>query len=346
MPTPETQTQHDYNTEVPYTKGRPLYARNSWFGRFRPRPQMQQINLPGGAAYRTISGILGFKEQQSLLLYFIFGGALLGYCLYHAPMMNPKTMEKLTVPGEWFGFSKHGFKVAYSMHIFLSVIGGIFVLLQFIPAIRRRAILLHRMNGYFVLLCLIPANVSGGIAGYRSFGGEINAQSAYYTLGIAVVLCFSAGLFNVKSNTREHRRWMIRGVIIFSCAITTRIIVVVARLVVTDIGNYHAIFRCDDLLSVLTDLSTVSQQYPSCVADGVDISKTYVAVVADARGGSLGFGSSTRVTQGMALWYAMLTHGVMCEIYLHMTQDANYVRREFVLEPRLDSTMDLSYSPQ
>ncbi|PBK89724.1 hypothetical protein ARMGADRAFT_935385 [Armillaria gallica] len=201
---------------------------------------MKPINLPGGAAYRTVSGILGFKEQQSLLLYFIFGGALLGYCLFHAPMMNMKTMERLTVPGEWFWLSKNGFKVAYPMHVYLSIIGGIFVLLQFIPAIRRRAVLLHRINGYFVLLCLIPANVCGSITGYRSFGGEINAQSAYYTLGISIIFCFCAGLFNVKSNTREHRRWMIRGVVIFSCAITTRIIVVIARLIVTDIGTYHA----------------------------------------------------------------------------------------------------------
>ncbi|KAK0199663.1 hypothetical protein DFS33DRAFT_1267378, partial [Desarmillaria ectypa] len=201
-------------------------------------------------------------------------------------------------------------------------------------------------SGYFVLLCLIPANVCGSILGYRSFGGEINAQSAYYTLGIAIVFCFSAGLFNVKNNTRKHRRWMIRGVVIFSCAITTRIIVVIARLIVTAIGTYHAIFRCDELLSVLTDLSEVSQRYPSCVPDGVDLSRTYVAVAANAKGDSLQFGSSIRVTQGMALWYAILMHVAMCEIYLHMTKDANYVRREFVLEPRLDSTMDLSYFPQ
>ncbi|KAK0493489.1 hypothetical protein EDD18DRAFT_1405117, partial [Armillaria luteobubalina] len=271
---------------------------------------------PGGAAYRTISGILGFKEQQSLLLYFVFGGALLGYCLFHAPMMNMKTMERLTVPGEWFWFSKNGFKVAYPMHVYLSIIGGIFVLLQFIPAIRRRAVLLHRLNGYFVLLCLIPANVCGSIAGYRSFGGEINAQSAYYTLGIGIIFCFAAGLFNVKSNTREHRRWMIRGVVIFSCAITTRVIVVIARLVVTAIGNYHAVFRCDELLSVQTDISTVSQQYPSCVAQGVDLSKTYVAVTADAKSDSLGFGSSIRVTQGMALWYAILMHVALGEVYV------------------------------
>lgn len=71
---------------------------------------------------------------------FIFGGALLGYCLFHAPMMNMKTMERLTVPGglvlglafhvtystteylgEWFWLSKNGFKVAYPMHVYLSI---------------------------------------------------------------------------------------------------------------------------------------------------------------------------------------------------------------------------------
>lgn len=105
---------------------------------------------------------------------------------------------------------------------------------------------------------LIPANVCGAVAGNKAFGGEINAQSAYYTLGVLAVGCFVLGIVNVKSNTREHRKWMIRkrlrcptcllyshsslgGVSIFAVGLTTRLIVLCARQIVTDIGNYHSV---------------------------------------------------------------------------------------------------------
>ncbi|KAF8915755.1 hypothetical protein CPB85DRAFT_1217483 [Mucidula mucida] len=201
--------------------------------------------LPGTSVYRTISGILGFKEPPSLALYVIFGGALLGFCLFYVQMFSMSGMRRMTIPGEWFwlGFNEF-FHVNYSIHIYLSCIGGSFSLLQFLPAIRRRFVLFHRINGYFVLLTLIPANICGAIAGNRAFGGEINAQSAYYSLGILTVGCFLMGIFNVKRDTRQHRKWMIRGVVIFSVAITTRLIVLAAREIVTDIGNYYSVCQC------------------------------------------------------------------------------------------------------
>ncbi|KAF9029709.1 hypothetical protein BDZ89DRAFT_927858, partial [Hymenopellis radicata] len=100
------------------------------------------------SVYRTISGILGFKEIPSLALYVVFGGALLGFCLFYCQMFNMAVMQTMTIPGEWFWLgTKKFFHVNYSIHIYLSCIGGIFVLLQFLPAIRRRFVLFHRING-------------------------------------------------------------------------------------------------------------------------------------------------------------------------------------------------------
>ncbi|KAK0451327.1 uncharacterized protein EV420DRAFT_712239 [Desarmillaria tabescens] len=197
--------------------------------------------VPGSSVYLTISSIVGFKQRFSLLLFIIFGGALAGFCLYSARTMNFTLMEKYAPPGQWFWYNQKIFKAPYAIHIYTAVIGGIFSLFQFLPAIRRRAVLVHRLNGYFVLILLIPSNVAGAIIGYRAFGGEINSQSMYYTLGILSASCLIIGLCNVKRNTREHRKWMIRGVVIFSTDILTHLITLAARQIITDIGDYYSV---------------------------------------------------------------------------------------------------------
>lgn len=69
-------------------------------------------------------------------------------------------------------------------------------------------------------------------------------------------------------------------------------------------------------MDVLTNTSEVAKRFPGCI--NVDISATWVPVLADARSDDLGFGSATRVTQGMALWFAMMTHILGCEAYVRL----------------------------
>lgn len=72
--------------------------------------------IPGAGAYYAMSGILGFKEKQSLVLcefsrppcvcahahaitVIVFGGALLGYCCYEMQALGDKHLAKFTKPG-------------------------------------------------------------------------------------------------------------------------------------------------------------------------------------------------------------------------------------------------------
>ncbi|EEB87094.1 hypothetical protein MPER_15706 [Moniliophthora perniciosa FA553] len=66
------------------------------------------------------------------------------------------------------------------------------------------------ITGYFVLVTLIVGNVCGAIVSRRSFGGELNQQSAYYILALMTVIPLIIGYWNVKRNTRLHRKWMLR----------------------------------------------------------------------------------------------------------------------------------------
>ncbi|KAJ7579672.1 hypothetical protein C8J56DRAFT_963328 [Mycena floridula] len=191
--------------------------------------------------YQSVSWILGFREKYSLLSFFVFGGGLLGFCLARAMTLNPKLTPGQTIPGEYFWLGRPVFKINYMIHIYLTIVGGIMVGLQFLPGFRRRAVILHRINGYFCLFCLLPGNITGGIVAYKSFGGEINCQTAYYTLTIMIVFSGLIGIYNVKKQTRAHRKWMLRMVSYFCSIITGRVIMLAGRAVISKIGTYYSV---------------------------------------------------------------------------------------------------------
>ncbi|KAJ7159836.1 hypothetical protein C8R43DRAFT_1124205 [Mycena crocata] len=308
-------------------------------------PRLDPLNSkrrqPRGSVYRSISWILGFREKYSLLNCFIWGGALVGFCLARSITMNPGRAPDLLIPGEWFWFQQPMYKINLFIHIYLTTIGGIGALLQFIPAMRRRKMILHRLNGYGVLTCLILGNICGSIIARRSFGGELNVQSAYYILGIMVVFSGLMGIYNVKKDTRRHRKWMLRMVVYFAVAITARLIMLASREIISQIGTYYSIWRCDEIFDLLGDLQARQELYPQCVAAGVNPAAVWVAVHATTQDNSslLFAASSARAVQGMALWIATLIHIVGVEHYIHKTDSSNQVRLGFVLEP-LDYSED------
>ncbi|KAJ3779001.1 hypothetical protein FB446DRAFT_711779 [Lentinula raphanica] len=295
--------------------------------------------------YRSLSWMVGFKEKYSLILFFVCGGALLGFCLARAYMMNGKIMRAQTVPGEFRWFNLNIYRINYIIHIYLSIVGGILVGLQFLPNIRRKSVLLHRINGYTCILLLIIGNVCGGIISRRSFGGEINAQSAYYILAIMLIFAALMGYYNVKRNTRAHRKWMLRSVVYFSVVITARLIMMAARLIISNIGTYYSLWRCDEVFFVLKDANALVQQFPQCSSSDPSNNGLYVAVHASIYEGKLGLAAAVRVVQGMALWIATIIHMALVEIYIRSTESANYQRHGFVLEAR-DFDSDKTYSPR
>jgi len=281
--------------------------------------------------YRSISWILGFRDTYSLLNCIVWGGALVGYCLARSITMNPGTIAANLIPGEWFWFKEPMYKINLFLHIYLTTFGGIFAVLQFFPAMRRKAVILHRLNGWGVLFCLIVGNICGSIVARRSTGGELNTQSAYYILGIMVVFSGLVGIYNVKKDTRRHRKWMLRMVVYFATIITARLIMLAARQIISNIGTYYSIWRCDEIINLLVDPTAIQSAFPQCVI--VNPASLWVAVHASMNDGPLYVASAVRATNGMALWIGTLIHIVGVEYYIYKTEAANQVRLGFVLEP-------------
>lgn len=70
--------------------------------------------------------------------------------------------------------------------------------------------ILHRINGYIVFFTLIPGSVAGSIVARRAFGGDLNSEAAYYTLGFMIGPAGMLGIYFARVNTALHREWMIR----------------------------------------------------------------------------------------------------------------------------------------
>jgi hypothetical protein len=300
----------------------------------QPKPSRNEcfVNV-----YGAISWTLGFREKYSLLFFVLFGGALIGFCLARTMMMYPANIQHKTVPGEWFWYRQRLYKPCILIHVYLSIISGIFAVFQFIPAIRRRAVILHRINGYMVLMLLIPSTVGGSIVARRAFGGDLNIQSSFFTLCIMIVSSAAFGILNVRQ-TRKHRKWMLRTVTYAAVPITARLATISARYVTSHIGSYYAIWRCDEILFVLKNMDAVNDLPLEClVAD--DLASVHTVVRAAVKHPGLGFASSVRATFGMSLWLAIVIHTIGVELYIRQTERANQFRRGFVLE-RIDMDDD------
>ncbi|KAG9079668.1 hypothetical protein FRC06_007595 [Ceratobasidium sp. 370] len=161
-------------------------------------------------AYRQLSTKLGFKERFSLTFFVLFGGALFGFCMSRLMMLAPSNVVTKTVPGEWYWYRQALYKPNIFMHIYMSIVGGTLAVFQFIPVIRRRKMILHRINGYVVFFTLIPGSVAGSIVARRAFGGDLNSETAYYTLGFMIGPAGMLGVYFARVDTALHREWMLR----------------------------------------------------------------------------------------------------------------------------------------
>ncbi|KAF8607563.1 hypothetical protein BDV93DRAFT_541817 [Ceratobasidium sp. AG-I] len=275
--------------------------------------------------YFGISGMLGFGEKFSLLFFILFGGALAGFCFARVLMMIPSNLEKETVPGEWYWYRQQMYKQCVFIHVYLNIIAGVFAVFQFIPMIRRRKIILHRINGYFVLCNLIPATVAGSIVARRAFGGELNSQAAFFTVGSMIGFAAFMGISNVKQ-TRKHRKWMLRTVSYTASVITARILGIITRTIISFSGSYYAVWTCDEISFLLNSSSDAASRFPVC-GTGADPKHVHVPVHASIHEDPINFGSSMRVSFGMALWIAMLIHVVGVEIYIRGTESYQWPPR-------------------
>ncbi|KFY22680.1 hypothetical protein V493_06415 [Pseudogymnoascus sp. VKM F-4281 (FW-2241)] len=220
--------------------------------------------------------------------------------------------------GEWFWYQHGIHRIGITLHLTTIVPAGILMVFQFVPIIRYKVLLFHRINGYLVILLSTLGNIGALMVARRAFGGTLTTQSAAGYLVIATTIAMALAYYNIKRlQIDQHRAWTLRAMFSLGTIITLRIIMALSAGIISSIGSYSAVMNCGEIAYIYAKFpAELESRYPMCVGGN----NTDVVVKADINSG---FGEEEKasmvLTFGMAWWVAIAMHGVGVEVYLRLT---------------------------
>lgn len=264
-----------------------------------------------------------------------------GFCLARLQYLDVGgRFRKGSSPGEWYWYETGSRRVGITLHLAGVIPAGLLMVWQFIPAIRHRFLLFHRINGYLVILLLLAGNVGALMITRRSFGGDLATQGAVGVLAIYTTTGMALAYYNIKMlQIDQHRAWMLRTMVMAGVIITTRIIMIIVAQVVTAIGSYNVIMSCGELASILGS-SHLRENYASCLSNSTVLKDDVEVVHVNFGDRDEELGASLRIGFGMAIWISIFLHGVGVEIYLALTPRESQRLREVSYEKQLEAGMD------
>jgi hypothetical protein len=271
--------------------------------------------------WRRPAALLGFQKRYNWPLFFIFAGALVGFSLARLQYLSPSIYATNSSPGEWYWQRAGHYRVGLYLHLGAILPAGLLLVWQFVPAIRHRAIIFHRINGYLVITLIMISHVGAMMMLRRSFGGNLGFQS---TMGLAAILTTTAivlAVYNIKKlQIDQHRAWMLRAMVYMGFIITFRIIMIISAVIISQIGSYNTTMLCGEVAFINRDSANsnyMALNYPACI--NADAS-TPVVVHANLTGPSgENAGASLRMSSGLAAFLALALHVIGVEIYLRLT---------------------------
>ncbi|KAH8901210.1 hypothetical protein GQ53DRAFT_707487 [Thozetella sp. PMI_491] len=274
---------------------------------------------------------VGFTKGYNFVLWFIFGGALVGFALarlqfldYFHVFCNPDRSQKSQgAPGECFYFSQPFYALGMILHLAGVLPASLLAFLQFIPAIRHKAILFHRVNGYAVILLSITGCIGAFMILRPTFGGSIDIQTAGGLLGIAFACALAIAWISIKRLRLDlHRAWMLRAWVWAGSIITIRIILFIGSVVIPMTGTYYFSERCDKVAWLFeNDQNKTLYVYPECEAffSGQN-SNQHVSIKAQFLDSTLAEKMSVmNMIFGASMWLGLSLHAFGVELYLYLT---------------------------
>ena len=265
---------------------------------------------------------------------------MLGFSLTRLEYLDLKRFSTGASPGEWYWYQAGHYRVGLLLHLATILPAGILMVFQFVPAIRHRAILFHRINGHVIIILILISNVGALMIVRRAFGGELATQGAVGVLVISTTVGSILAYYNIKRlQVDQHRAWMLRTMFYLGTIITTRLIMIIAAQVTSKIGTYDVIMTCGELRS-MRSVRYLAERYPSCVMNSTTLHDNLQIVHADFPGlGKEEIGASLRLNFGVAIWMAFFLHAVGVEIYLALTPREAQRLRMVSYEKQLEAGM-------
>jgi uncharacterized membrane protein len=170
---------------------------------------------------RKVYNPIGFAKGYNFVLWFIFAGALMGFTLsrlpylgFHGVFCGPDQSASLhAAPGEcWYYLRGNYETVGIILHLSGILPAAFLAFFQFVPVIRHKLILLHRINGYIVILLSLAGTAGALLITRHAFGGGLDTQMAIGLLAIMFVGSLVMAYINIKRlQIEQHRAWMLRA---------------------------------------------------------------------------------------------------------------------------------------
>jgi hypothetical protein len=240
--------------------------------------------------------------------------------------------SKAAIPGEWYWLSQDFYQTGLLIHLATILPCSILVVLQFIPAFRDKLIVLHRINGYIIILLFLISNVGILMIAPRTFGGDLHVQFAIALLIVMITASILIAIIYIRrKQIEEHRAWMLRGMFYMGGVVTIRPLMAILILIFSRLQYApYVVWPCAQIEFTWNFYEmpfSYLQAYPLCnattaltgniiITDGEEL----VHIVhADPRAENpISLGASVQLAFGLSIWIAMVIHVVGIELYLRL----------------------------
>ncbi len=171
------------------------------------------------AAARPIYNALGFSKGYNFVLWVILCGALMGFVFarfmfldFDGVLCNPESTVGGAMPGQCYFYTKPGGRAGIMLHLAAILPAAFLVVFQFVPAIRYRAILVHRICGYVILVLVIASTVGVFFVIVYTYEGMPDMQTVPAFASILFVVSKCIAFYSIRRlRIDQHRAWMIRA---------------------------------------------------------------------------------------------------------------------------------------
>ncbi|OAP58483.1 hypothetical protein AYL99_07573 [Fonsecaea erecta] len=277
---------------------------------------------------RRIYHPFGFKRGYNFILFVILVGALMGFVLARLQYLNiDGIFLKSTIPGDAIHYQSGYKRVGIILHLACILPAGFLVCFQFVPAIRHKFVLFHRLNGYTVVLLLLTGTAGAFMVIPIAGGGSPSTQAGLGLLGTMTTVSVVLAYVNIKRlQIDQHRAWMIRTWVYAASIVSVRLVQMAANTFIAQHqqGHWFDVQTCGDIWKQYTLYGAppgpgnpTPYLYPECTAPN---SSAPVVIKANVHGPGPEFvTASFHLTFGMSVWLCLAVHAIGVETYLKLT---------------------------
>lgn len=280
------------------------------------------------ATVRKIYNPLGFQRGYNFPLWIIFGLGALGFCASRAMYLDydHTYRDDKYITGDWESQSHGRWRVGLLMHLACVIPAGFLLPLQFLPVIRHKFMLYHRIAGYALMLCLLGGNAGAIMISDKALGGSLEVRMFVTIFAGIITVSVILAYVNIKRlQIDQHRAWMLRTWVYSFIIVSQRLMQLPLTTIVSRMGVFYVPMKCHTIDHILTLVQPglAPAFYPECASNPDAV----VAVLANDEPIPNEQGipplheiaAIIQLTLMPTLILAMFMHIFGIELYLHLT---------------------------